>query len=391
MREWVVVGNGDNRRVRLFAEAARAAGAGDPRVVEWRDVLREGGREFGQRELVRLESPGEQPEVDEFLRGIAEPTRVEGSARWYDRFIAAVGTLRGGIRLDDPDELAVLFDKRLCHARLAAAGVPVPPAPTSGAIAAVRDWADVRTRMDEAEMSRVFVKLAHGSSASGVLAIESKRAAFPAASRQWQAATSVELTTGGRLYNSLRVRRYTDEREIAAIVDALAPDRLHIEQWIPKASLRGRSADLRVLVVAGRATHAVVRTSRTPMTNLHLGGARGDLDEVRRIVGERWSRALSICERAAACFPGTLCVAVDLLPSTGWRRFLVGEVNAFGDLLPGLAGLPGGPAAGMDTYTAQIDAAHREYGAAPGEPAAPQHLSGRLELRGAMSIAGSAP
>ncbi|WP_216895147.1 STM4014 family protein [Nocardia alni] len=404
-RGWAVVGNGDNRRVRLFAEAARAAGVDGLRVVEWRDVLREGGCEFGPREIVRLESPGEQPEVDELLRGIAEPTRVEGSARWYDSLLATVRTLRGGIRLDDPGELAVLFDKRLCHARLAAAGVPVPRAPTSGAAVAVRGWEEVRTRMDDAGMSRVFVKLAHGSSASGVLAIESTRGSSTAGSRRWQAATSVELTAAGRLYNSLRVRRYTSEREIAAIVDALAPDRLHIEQWIPKASLHGRSADLRVLVVAGRATHAVVRTSGTPMTNLHLGGARGDLGEVRRIVGERWSRALSTCERAAACFPGTLCVAVDLLPSTGWRRFHVGEVNAFGDLLPGLAGLPDGPAAGLDTYTAQIDAAHRRYGAVPRECAAPatrgvsavsgpsavpQRLSGPTADRHVMMSAGSA-
>ena len=143
------------------------------------------------------------------------------------------------------------------------------------------------------------------------------------------------------------------------LVDALAPDGLHVERWLPKASQRGRVADLRVVVVAGRATHAVVRTSRSPMTNLHLGGARGDLDHVRAAVetaGGSWSAALAVCERAAACFPDTLCVGVDLLPSTGWRRFAVGEVNAFGDLLPRLTGLPGSGAEGLDTYGAQIAA-----------------------------------
>jgi hypothetical protein len=167
----------------------------------------------------------------------------------------------------------------------------------------------------------------------------------------------VEVAPDGRLHNSLRVRRYTAEREIAGIVDALAPDGLHIERWLPKASVQGRAADLRVLVVAGRATHAVVRTSRFPLTNLHLGGARGDLASVVDAAGDRWARALDTCERAAACFPRTLCVGVDLLPSIGWRRFAVGEVNAFGDLLPRLTGLPGSPAEGLDTYTAQIAAA----------------------------------
>lgn len=150
------------------------------------------------------------------------------------------------------------------------------------------------------------------------------------------------------------MRRYTDEREIAAVVDLLAPDGLHVEQWIPKASQHGRAADLRVVVVGGRATHAVVRTSRSPMTNLHLGGARGDLQAVRDAAGARWPILLEVCERAAACFPQSPMVGVDLLPATGWQRYYVGEVNAFGDLLPGLPGLAGGPAEGLDTYAAQV-------------------------------------
>jgi hypothetical protein len=207
--------------------------------------------------------------------------------------------------------------------------------------------------MRDGAMPRVFVKLAHGSSASGVLAVET------AGPLRVRAATSVEHDGRGRLFNSLRVRRYDTEREVAAIVDALAPDGLHVERWLPKATQRGRAADLRVVVVAGRATHAVVRTSPSPMTNLHLGGARGDLGEVRAAVaaaGGSWSEALAVCERAAARFPGTLCVGVDLLPAAGWRRFAVGEVNAFGDLLPRLSGLPGSGAEGRDTYAAQVAA-----------------------------------
>ncbi|MER8043576.1 STM4014 family protein [Streptomyces sp. NPDC094032] len=354
-----VVGNPEGRRVRLFLDAALAAGLPRPRVVPWLDVLR-GGARFHPGELVRLDSPGEEPEVDRLLRGVPEPTRVEGTGRWYARFVAAVrglaATVRedGAVLLGDPDELAVLFDKRLGHARLLAAGVPVPHAPTSGAAAPpVRGWADVRALTAGQGMRRVFVKPAHGSSASGVLALET------AASGRIQATTSVELRADGRLHNSLRVRRYTTEREVAAAVDALAPDGLHVERWLPKASLGGRSADLRVVVVDGRATHAVVRTSRSPMTNLHLGGARGDLDAARAAIGAaggRFADALEVCERAAAAFPRTRCVGVDLLPATGWRRFAVGEVNAFGDLLPGLTGLPGSGAEGLDTYATQVAA-----------------------------------
>ncbi|MFJ3335116.1 STM4014 family protein [Streptomyces sp. NPDC086766] len=347
----VVVGNPGNRRVGLFDRAVREAGLPAPRVVPWAAVLRDGGASFAADEVVRLESPGEDEEVDRALRGLADPTRVEGGARWYARFTAAVGTLTGGVRLDDPGELAVLFDKRLCHRALAEAGVPVPRSPTSGGGTPVRGWDDVRALMRAHGMPRVFVKPAHGSSASGVLAVES------AGRGRIRATTSVEAAADGRLHNSLRVRRVTGEREIAALVDALAPDGLHVERWWPKASLGdGRAADLRVVVVGGRATHAVVRTSHSPMTNLHLGGRRGDLAAAVEAAGPRWAEALRTCERAAACFPGTLCVGVDLLPAVGWGRFAVAEVNAFGDLLPGLTGLPGSGAEGLDTYAAQVAA-----------------------------------
>ncbi|WP_024757929.1 STM4014 family protein [Streptomyces exfoliatus] len=365
----VVVGGPAGRRVAFFQDALRSAGLPGARVVSWPDVL--GGRaRFAAGETVRLDSPGEDPEADRLLRGVDDPARVEGSGRWYTRFTAAVTELSeavveaGASLVDDPGELAVLFDKRLCHGRLRAAGVPVPESPTSGPAApAVGGWTDLRSLLDTAGLRRMFVKLAHGSSASGVLAVETNGAG------RFQATTSVERGPDGRLFNSLRVRRYTSEREVAAIVDALAPDGLHVERWLPKATQDGRAADLRVVVIDGRATHAVVRTSRSPMTNLHLGGARGDLAAARAAIaaaGGRWEDALGVCERAAAAFPGTRCVGVDLLPSTGWRRFAVGEVNAFGDLLPRLTGLPGSGAEGLDTYAAQVAAQFPD--AYPGVP-----------------------
>lgn len=352
---FAVVGNPENRRTRMFADAVRAVGHAAPRVLGWRDVLR-GRYAFTPGELVRIDSPGENAEVDRLLRDIDDPARVEGTALWHRRFTAAVREVTdaahraGAATSADPEDVAVMFDKRRCHARLTAAGVPVPPALTGP----IDGWEGLREQLKAARISRAFVKPAHGSSASGVMALGM------AGPGRVKATTSVETTPGGRLYNSLRVRDYTSETEVAALVDALVPDGIHVERWLPKASQGGRAADLRVVVIAGRATHAVVRTSRHPMTNLHLGGARGDLEAAReaiRAAGGSFADVLDTAERAAACFPGTLCVGVDILPATGWRRFTVGEVNAFGDLLPRLTGLPGSGAEGLDTYAAQVAAA----------------------------------
>lgn len=352
----VVATPGDRRPV-LFAAACRACGLPEPRVVPWTDVLRGARPPLGPGDLVRVDSPGEDAEADALLRGPGDPSRVGGGARWYRTFTAALARIEAaaaaaGARIvGDAGDIAVMFDKRLSHARLRAAGVPVPPA-----LPPVHGYASLRAAMADAGERRVFVKPAHGSSASGVVALQTAPGA------RIKAVTSAAMTPEG-LRNSLRVRVYETEREVAALVDALAPDGLHVERWLPKAAIGGRTFDLRVVVIGGEPTHAVVRTSRHPMTNLHLGGARGDVGAVRAALGEeRWRRAMDVCARAAACFPGSPMVGVDLLVGVGFKRFEVGEVNAFGDLLPGLTGLPGGSAEGVDTYTAQVRAALAQSG-----------------------------
>ncbi|GAB2460845.1 hypothetical protein GCM10027187_30930 [Streptosporangium sandarakinum] len=413
-----VVGTPGDRRVTLFAAACARYGLPAPAVVPWTRVLRDEEIRIEPGTLVRIESPGQDAEADALLRGPGRPTRAGGGAAWHaaltaglERIRRAVARTPGAVLLADVDEIAVMFDKRRCHARLAAAGVPVPPAlpgPVGG-------YAELRERMDRAGWRRVFVKSAHGSSASGVVALQ-------VAGSRIKAVTSAELIRGGaagagpyegeragsgprgdgragggprgdgrtgggprgdgraavELHNSLRVRSYGDEDEVAAIIDLLAADGLHVERWFPKAGFGGRVIDLRVVTVGGTPTHAVVRAARAPMTNLHLGGVRGDLGAVRARLGPRgWDRVLDACARAAACFPGSLCAGVDVMVGADWRGVAVAEVNAFGDLLPGLTGLPGGAAEGLDTYAAQVRAvlarhvpAHPPAGAPAGRPSA---------------------
>jgi hypothetical protein len=344
-----VVTTPGSRRAALFAAAVRTAGLPPPVEVSWH-ALAAGGSPpgFDAATVLRIDSPDGDPEVDRLLRGAAEPAahgELVGGAAWYRGFTRVLGRLAatGATVVTDPDQVAVLFDKRRCHAVLSAAGVPVPAALPDPP----RDWATLRAALSAAGWSRVFVKPAHGSSAAGVIALA-------VAGTRLVATTSVEVQDA-RLFNSLRVRRYTDERTVAAIVDRLAPDGLHVERWFPKATLGGRVVDLRVVVIAGRPTHAVVRASRHPMTNLHLGARRGDLDALRRAVEAvtgpaGWTAALDTCVAVAACFRGCLQVGVDLMVSADRRSHAVAEANAFGDLLPGLL------ADGRDTYAEQVDA-----------------------------------
>lgn len=334
----------------MFADAVRAAGLPPAKVLSWREILA-GTCAVPTGSLVRVDSPGEDPHVDRSLRGPSVNSyQVDGSGSWYAGFTKALRRLGetvagtpGARLLNDLDDIAVMFDKRRCHEVLAQAGIPVPPT-----IAGIASYASLREKMSERRWTKVFLKPAHGSSASGVVALT-------AHGSRVAATTSVAMTSEG-LFNSLRVQTYRDDQAVE-LVDRLCVDPVHVERWFPKASLNGRTIDLRVVVIAGKATHAVVRGSHHPITNLHLGGTRIDVADLRAVIGEtRWSEWIHTCEKVAAQFGNSLMVGVDLLPGLGWRRHVVGEVNAFGDLLPRLTGLPDGPAAGLDTYAAQVAA-----------------------------------
>lgn len=361
----VLVANPQNRRAAFFQAAVARAGLPPARVVPWLGVLRgevDLAAEVRAGSVVRFDSPGEDEEVERALVALgggpadARPERgqILHPGAWLAGWRAALARCADALRrapphtaLNDPGDIAVMFDKRVCHARLLAAGVPVPPA--LGAVDdPVRGWEDLRARMAAARRPRVFVKLAGGSSASGVLALETR-------GPRVQAHTSVELVRDAgavRLYNSLRVRRYTDADDVRAIVDALCAEGVHVEAWLPKAALAGARFDLRVFVLDGRARQVVVRTSRTPLTNLHLGNRRGDAAAVRARLGEGpWSAALGAAERAARAFPRSRYAGVDLLIGTTFQRHAVLEVNAFGDLLPNVF------YDGQDTYGLQVAAA----------------------------------
>lgn len=367
---WVVIGNPENRRVEFFRSALAAVGAKQPRVVPWLSFLQE-PLEAGALAncLVRIESPGEDFEVERLLLAAgAEAARAEGSPflspqqikglkfdkglilhprQWYLGFRSALQRIRELATpstrfMSDPDEIALMFDKVACQQHLSDADIPVAPS-----LPRVRSYDELLARMRAAGERRVFLKIAHGSSASGVVA-------FRTDGVRQQAITSAELVRNGdeiRLYNSLRLRTYNRPEDIADIINTLCCERVHVERWLPKAAMQGKEFDLRIVVIGGRACQTVVRQSSSPLTNLHLGNQRGDLAEVRQRLGDEWTRIEDTCQRVMTLFPRTLYAGVDIAVGPKFNKHAVLEVNAFGDLLPGVLHEE------ADTYTAEVRAA----------------------------------
>ena len=220
----------------------------------------------------------------------------------------------------------------------------------------VRSFAELLARMEATGLRRVFVKLACGSSASGVVA-------FRTGGARLQAITTVELERRDgelRLYNSRRLRTYETAADIVPLIDALCREGVQVEEWVPKAAFEGEVFDLRVLVIGGEVCHVMPRLSRQPMTNLHLLNRRGDLERLRsEVPPECWVAALETARRAAGLFPRCLHVGVDLLLTPSFRRHAVLEANAFGDLLPGAL------CNGLSTYEAELVALSDATGEGP--------------------------
>ena len=369
MPRFVVLGNPENRRVEGFQRALGICGLSPARVIPWQLALQTPHALFealGPETILRIDSPGERFEVERLLIAAGSEVPDESGAARIDRQGAlALSVDRGRVRhsrqwylgfrktlrewaprlacpvMSAPSDIEVMFDKRLCQARLRDAGVPVPPS-----LGPITGYDHLRATMRDAGLDRVFVKLAHGSSASGVVAFSARRTPL--------AITSLERVEAGgcvRFYNSLRLSRHTEPRHLRDVIDFVCREGAQVEAWIPKARQKGHPIDLRVVVIAGRACHVVVRQGRSPMTNLHLGGGRGDLPALRASVGrEVWGELMRVCEEAARVFPDTLYCGADLLIGADPRQVAILELNAFGDLLPGVLWR------GCDTWTREVQA-----------------------------------
>jgi glutathione synthase/RimK-type ligase-like ATP-grasp enzyme len=328
-----LIGNPENRRIVDFTNACLQLGYRAPLCLSYGQILDDPScLERWQVDLVRIDSPGENEQVARSLIALGGgPSAVDldfGEIAYLKEYHLGYCRILELIRqsglpcLNLPADIETMFDKWACHRRFLQQGVRRPPAELAPA-----SFSLLREQMKPSG-GRLFLKPLHGSSASGVCALRwsPNRIQLFAPIRKHQ----------GKLFNCLRVSRFESLADIEEILEALLPQGMIAERWIPKLALEGGVLDLRVLVIEGTARHRVVRQSFHPMTNLHLGNRRGEERVLRQHLGERrWREALELAEQAAAAFANSRCVGVDILLDTAGQAW-VAEVNAFGDLLPGL-------------------------------------------------------
>lgn len=357
----IVVGNPANRRVTMFQDALVAQGQPPAQIVAWRDLCEPGApaRLLPREGLIRIDSSGEDDEVERaMLRRGEQAARAEGvpvitakklTALPYELgrivhprqqhlgFLAVLAEIeeatRGARVVPPPSAIRELFDKTAASAKWRALGIPMPEA-----LPVVRTPDELREAMGA--WPSVFVKLTSGSSAS-CLALFTRRGG------REEVVTTVE-DNGKERFNTRRLQHLTVRARIDRVLGFILGEGAHVERAIPKAKVDGRYFDLRVLTIDGETPFVVMRTAPHPITNLHLGGLRGDVDALRaRIAPAAWDAAMASCvavQRATGAFH----VGVDLMFEPDLTHHRVIEGNAFGDLLPNLI------ADGLDVYGWQI-------------------------------------
>jgi len=354
-----LIANLENRRAEFFRSAVADAGLPEPACVAWSEILQDPACLERLRDCsrVRIDSCGENAAVIDALihrGGGPEKSQLQFGeigfmAEAHRGFCSVLDEIASfDLPLTNtPADIQVMFDKWASHQRFEAGHVPRPATRfLNGTVAAFRQM------MMAEGLHRVFLKPLHGSSASGVCAYRCKVSNEGELERE-QLIAPIELQDRAgevRLFNSLRIRSYTDPHDIERILERLLPHGMVCETWLRKAWLDEKAFDLRIVTIAGEARHLVVRQSRHAMTNLHLGNERGDVQSLHNTFGDDTVAACGqVAEQAAACFSDSLVTGVDVT-LTQRREIFVLEINAFGDLLPGIEDR------GQSTYDACVAA-----------------------------------
>lgn len=357
----LLLGHSDARRTRLLREAC-ARRELTLHVLDWNDFLAQPRRLAAQLQRqgpgwMKIDSPGENAACADTLRRLGwQSNGSEGAApgplahgelaaqqhayaglaqalAWVDAELAQAP--QPPQLLNGSAGILAMTDKWQCQQRLAAR-VAVPQA-----LGLLSSFDAFEAQWPAQDAPRVFLKARYGSSAAGVIALQRTR------DGRYSAITSARCDRDGRLFNHLRLSRYTRRADIAALVDALAAQGAYAERWVRKPRAPAPHAghyDLRVVAHAGRARQRIARIAASPLTNLHLGNARAQPDWLE---AESAQAIADTVATAAAVFGDCRSIGFDLIAHA--RGVHVIEANAFGDLLPGLR------CDGRETYDDQAE------------------------------------
>ncbi len=336
---YLIFGNTDSRRAK---EWEKAIGNNPFELVTFQAIASGQFPSISVLTTVRITSPGENFETFRLLVSLGgyadsydldnEKGRILLHAYWYKGWSLILDKIQAFLAINplakvmnDPLSIKQAFNKPFSQQMLRKAGIPVPKIYCQQ----LTGFKQLLQIMEDNGLSRVFLKPAHGSSASGVMM-------FRKSANKMLLETTIHLVKEGRepkLFNHLRLQRYQNIEDIKTIVELMIPNHLHAEQWIRKKRFQSKSTDFRVVIINKQPIFVQPRHSNHPITNLHLDNEKGVIETLENA----WSslaidKVRTIAVDVATVFSGLFYAGIDIALDEKDNPYVL-EINPFGDFL----------------------------------------------------------
>ncbi|WP_176691670.1 STM4014 family protein [Superficieibacter electus] len=259
--------------------------------------------------------------IDPPVHSETDICQINALSQEYIRFLQAMAARKNVNYVNHPAGLISLLDKKICKKRLIEHGIPTPPLVAEN----VGSVEQLLAIMQASKITRMFIKPTLGSGAAGVIAWRR----HPDGIRQvLYCAIAID---GSRLFNSNKIHSYQDDVQIRRIISAVLQQENIVECWLPKASVNGKSYDLRVVCMDGKILWRVVRTSSQPITNLHLQNQASEFASLG-LSAAKVAEIDALCLNAIQLFPDIRLAGIDVLLTRNLTPYII-EINGQGDLI----------------------------------------------------------
>ncbi len=105
----------------------------------------------------------------------------------------------------------------------------------------------------------MFIKPSLGSGAAGVIALRRHPDGIK------QVLYSAIAISGQQLFNSKKIQQYRQKEDIQLIIDGVLQQENLVEQWLPKASVKHKTYDLRIVCWMAKLSGEWSEPPRSPL------------------------------------------------------------------------------------------------------------------------------
>ena len=182
---------------------------------------------------------------------------------------------------------------------------------------------DLLKLMDETSHHAVFIKPRFGSGAGGIIAFRKKPR-----DKKLVAYTSM-IEKSGKIFNTNRLNRLTNKKEIETLVNFILQSGAIIEKWISKENFQNRPFDLRVVCQFGVVKYIVARCGKVAITNLHLNNNAIPFDKLQ--LSKTCTKNIVEMSIETNNILGLAYSGIDILIAKGTETPYIVEVNGQGD------------------------------------------------------------